>query len=91
MCGHAVSAIIAADFARSGPGHAGPADAGSSDVGPGNPGLAGAETFASRPLAQPVPLRVLAALAQDGGAEDSAAQGSAAQGSAAQDSAGPPQ
>jgi NADPH-dependent 2,4-dienoyl-CoA reductase/sulfur reductase-like enzyme len=82
MCGHAVSAIIAADGGRSGPSHAGPGDAGPGDAGPGdagpgNPGLAGPEAFASRPLAQPVPLRVLAALAQDGGAQDTAAQDSA--------------
>ena len=69
MCGHAVSAIIAAD----------------------GPGLPGPETFASRPLAQPVPLRVLAALAQDDSAQDSAAHDSAGPASAAQDSAGPPQ
>ena len=86
MCGHAVSAIIAADGARSGPVNAVPGDAGLAHRGPGHPGLAGPETYASRPLAQPVPLRVLAALAQD-----SAAQDSAGPESAASDSAGPPE
>jgi D-hydroxyproline dehydrogenase subunit alpha len=68
MCGHAVSAIIAAEGGRRGPG----------------PG--GEEAFASRPLAQPVPLRVLAALAQDSTVEDSAVQDGAVQ-----DSGGTPE
>jgi NADPH-dependent 2,4-dienoyl-CoA reductase/sulfur reductase-like enzyme len=95
MCGHAVSAIIAAEAGRSTAGHAGPGEPGAGDpgpggsgqgrLGPGDPGLAGPESFASRPLAQPVPLRVLAALARD-----SATRASAAQASAAQDSAGSP-
>ena len=72
MCGHAVSAIIAAEGGRGGPGQGGPAG-----PGPGDPGLVGPETFASRPLAQPVPLRVLAALAKDGAIEDSTVQDSA--------------
>ncbi|HEY6479178.1 MAG TPA: (2Fe-2S)-binding protein, partial [Streptosporangiaceae bacterium] len=59
MCGHAVSAIVAA--------------AGGQPDGPGDAG--------GRPLAQPVPLRVLAALAGDGDAADSAAG----------DPAGPPE
>jgi hypothetical protein len=49
MCGHAVAGLVAAA-----------AGAG----GPGEPGRAGPETFGSRPLAQPVPLRVLAELAR---------------------------
>jgi NADPH-dependent 2,4-dienoyl-CoA reductase/sulfur reductase-like enzyme len=50
MCGHAVPALIAAA---------------GGEAGPGDPGRAGPEAFASRPLAQPVPLRVLAELARD--------------------------
>jgi thioredoxin reductase len=72
MCGHAVSAIIAAEGGPSGPGGRGPGG-----LGPGDPGLAGPETFAARPLAQPVPLRVLAALAQDSAAADTAVEDTA--------------
>jgi NADPH-dependent 2,4-dienoyl-CoA reductase/sulfur reductase-like enzyme len=49
MCGHAVAGLVAAA-----------AGAG----GAGEPGRAGPEAFGSRPLAQPVPLRVLAELAR---------------------------
>jgi D-hydroxyproline dehydrogenase subunit alpha len=52
MCGHAVSAIVAA--------------AGGRPEGPGE--------SAGRPLAQPVPLSVLAAMAEDGAAGDRAAE-----------------
>jgi D-hydroxyproline dehydrogenase subunit alpha len=52
MCGHAVSAIVAA--------------AGGRPEGPGD--------SAGRPLAQPVPLSVLAAMAEDGAAGDRAAE-----------------
>jgi len=92
MCGHAVSAIIAAaggaaggaaDGAAGGaggpgsrgpgpsgpgsrgPGPGGPGPGGPGPGGPGHPGRAGPEAFPSRPLAQPVPLRVLAELARD--------------------------
>jgi NADPH-dependent 2,4-dienoyl-CoA reductase/sulfur reductase-like enzyme len=56
MCGHAVPALIAAA--------GGPAGTAGGAAGPGDPGRAGPEAFASRPLAQPVPLRVLAELAR---------------------------
>jgi hypothetical protein len=59
MCGHAVSAIVAA--------------AGGRPDGPGD--------VAGRPLAQPVPLSVLAAMAEDGDAGDPAVE----------DTAGPPE
>ena len=49
MCGHAVSALIAAEGGRSAP-----------------------EAAPARPLAQPVPLRVLAALAEDSALPESA-------------------
>jgi D-hydroxyproline dehydrogenase subunit alpha len=75
MCGHAVSAIIAAAGDMAGElaggaagdmaGGAARGAGGPGPRGPGHPGRAGPEAFPSRPLAQPVPLRVLAELARD--------------------------
>jgi thioredoxin reductase len=81
MCGHAVSAIIASEAGRGGSGR----------TGTGDPGLAGPDTFASRPLAQPVPLRVLAALAEDRAAGDSTVEDSGVVDTAVEDTVGPPE
>jgi len=81
MCGHAVSAIIDSEAGRGGSGRTGTRD----------PGLAGPETLASRPLAQPVPLRVLAALAEDSAAGDSTVEDSGVEDTAVEETVGPPE